>query len=130
MNPEQSFQDKSHLFATCNHLLSESKLDDKAAAKLIGCTVRKIENLKAGEFKKIGDEWLEETKLKLEGYNASWIKNTGEKPSFDRVDVRFDNCKSNDSALGDKSVFGAHPDEFVWFIGIGDSEITHYRQSI
>lgn len=70
MNPEQSFQYKAHLFATCNHLLSESKLDDKAAAELMGCTVSKVENLKAGEFKKIGDEWLEETKLKLKDYNV------------------------------------------------------------
>jgi len=71
MNPEQSFQEKAHLFATCNHLLSESKLDDKAAAKLIGCTVRKIENLKAGEFNKISDLWLEETKEKFVIYNKS-----------------------------------------------------------
>jgi len=45
MNPEQAFQEKAHLFATCNHLLSESKLDDKSASKLIGCTVRKIKNI-------------------------------------------------------------------------------------
>lgn len=68
MNPEQAFQEKAHLFATCNHLLNESNLDDKAAAKLIGCTVRKIENLKAGEFKKINDIWLEEAKEKLENH--------------------------------------------------------------
>tara|TARA_B110000467_G_C18257693_1_gene444366 strand:- start:781 stop:942 length:162 start_codon:yes stop_codon:yes gene_type:complete len=52
-------------------LLSESNLDDKAAAKLIGCTVRKIENLKAGEFKKINDLWLEEAKEKLENHIKS-----------------------------------------------------------
>ena len=71
MNPEQSFQQKAHNFTTCNYLLIESKLDDKSAAKLIGCTVRKIENLKAGEFKKINDLWLEEAKEKLENYISS-----------------------------------------------------------
>jgi hypothetical protein len=68
MNPEQAFQEKAHLFATVNHLLSESELDDKAAANLIGCTVRKIENLKAGEFKRVDDIWLEEAKVSLENY--------------------------------------------------------------
>jgi len=69
MNPYEAFQDKAHLFATCNKLLSESKLDDKSASKLIGCTVRKIENLKSGQIKKIDDLWLEETKAKLEELN-------------------------------------------------------------
>ncbi len=71
MNPEQAFQEKAHLFTTCNHLLSKSKLDDKSAAKLIGCTVRKIENLKSGQFKKIDDLWLEKANSILEKHNEN-----------------------------------------------------------
>lgn len=65
MNPEQSFQEKAHLFTTCQHLISELKLDDKSAAKLLSCTVRKIENLKLGNFGRIGHEWLEDAVEKL-----------------------------------------------------------------
>lgn len=65
MNPDQAFQEKAHNFATCNHLLAESKLDDKSAAKLIGCTVRKIEHLKSGHFNKVTDLWLEDAITKL-----------------------------------------------------------------
>ena len=60
---------------------------------------------------------------------GDWKINTGVKPYFNQVDVRFDNCTDSDSALEQKWVRNINPNEMDWHLDQGGSEITHYRKS-
>lgn len=58
----------------------------------------------------------------------TWQENTGTKPNLEFVSVRFDNCKSTDSALSDKLINDIHVDELVWDLNQGGAEPTHFME--
>ncbi|MDI4653145.1 MAG: hypothetical protein ACPGTQ_11165 [Colwellia sp.] len=58
---------------------------------------------------------------------AIWQENTGVKPNLDFVDVRFDNCTSDDAALSEKQIYGIHVDELEWHLNQGGAEPTHFK---
>lgn len=60
---------------------------------------------------------------------TTWQENTGIKPNLEFVSVRFDNCKSDDSALTEKQIDIIHVDELEWHLNQGGAEPTHFKQS-